>query len=48
MLAKNPTKKYPILETSEGCLFESTAIARHFARISEGKNLYGTSNSEMS
>ena len=31
--AKNLTGKFPMLETSEGCLVESLAIAKHFARL---------------
>ena len=46
--AKNATKKFPFLETSEGGVFESTAICRHFARIAEGKNLYGANHYESS
>eukprot|EP00352_Strombidinopsis_acuminata_P005918 CAMPEP_0176376074 /NCGR_PEP_ID=MMETSP0126-20121128/27931_1 /TAXON_ID=141414 ORGANISM="Strombidinopsis acuminatum, Strain SPMC142" /NCGR_SAMPLE_ID=MMETSP0126 /ASSEMBLY_ACC=CAM_ASM_000229 /LENGTH=378 /DNA_ID=CAMNT_0017737361 /DNA_START=38 /DNA_END=1174 /DNA_ORIENTATION=+ len=31
--AKNLTGKFPFLETPEGCLVESLAIAKHFARL---------------
>jgi len=31
-LAKNPSGKVPVLETPEGCVYESHAIARMFAR----------------
>jgi elongation factor 1-gamma len=32
--AKSPLKKFPLLETSEGCLYESNAIIRHLVRVS--------------
>jgi elongation factor 1-gamma len=40
-LNKSPLGKVPVLETNEGCIFESNAIARYVAR--QGKNvLYGS------
>jgi len=39
-LKKSPTGKVPVLETSEGAIFESNAIARYVARITD-KGLYG-------
>jgi len=44
-LAKNPLGKVPVLETDEGSIFESSAIARHFARIS-GTPLLGSTEYE--
>lgn len=38
---KNPTGLYPLLETSEGFLTESTAIATYFAQLAGG-NFLGT------
>jgi len=40
--AKNPLQKVPVLETPQGCLFESNAIARYVARLG-GANLLGGS-----
>jgi elongation factor 1-gamma len=40
--AKNPLGKVPVLETTDGFLFETAAILRHIARVS-GK-LYGENN----
>ena len=42
LIAKNPTKKFPFLETPEGNLFESSAICRHLARVAGDKGLYGS------
>ncbi len=39
---KNPLQKIPVLETPEGCVFESNAIARYFAR-QPGSKIYGSS-----
>lgn len=38
---KNPLGKVPVLETEEGCIFESNAIARYVARLRRDNNLYG-------
>eukprot|EP00933_Yihiella_yeosuensis_P023663 TRINITY_DN1840_c1_g1_i1.p1 TRINITY_DN1840_c1_g1~~TRINITY_DN1840_c1_g1_i1.p1 ORF type:complete len:443 (-),score=162.92 TRINITY_DN1840_c1_g1_i1:167-1495(-) len=35
------TGKIPVLETSQGCIFSSAAIARYIARISRPVGLYG-------
>jgi len=40
-LAKNPLGKVPVLDTPEGAIFESNAIARYIARIRNDKMLYG-------
>jgi len=42
-LAKNPLGKVPVLETPEGCIFESNAIARYVARLDESAHLLGHS-----
>lgn len=42
-LAKNPLGKVPVLETPEGCIFESNAIARYVARLRRDTSLYGRS-----
>lgn len=42
-LAKNPTGKLPFLETAQGVLFESSAIARYVARIRRDTELLGRS-----
>jgi len=39
-LKKNPLGKVPVLDTPDGAIFESNAIARHVARIGKGK-IYG-------
>jgi len=44
-LAKFPVGKVPVLETPEGNVFESNAIARHVARQGHSK-LYGSSHIE--
>jgi len=41
-LAKNPLGKVPLLETDQGCIFESNAIARYIARIRSDTELYGS------
>ncbi|KAL5993307.1 hypothetical protein ACLOJK_014231 [Asimina triloba] len=41
-LTMNPIGKVPVLETPEGPIFESNAIARYVARL-KGDNLYGSS-----
>ena len=42
-LEKNPLGKVPVLETPEGCIFESNAIARYVARLRRDTSLYGSS-----
>jgi len=42
-LAKSPLGKVPVLETPEGSIFESNAIARYVARLRRDTNLYGKS-----
>ncbi|KAI5448690.1 hypothetical protein KIW84_015912 [Lathyrus oleraceus] len=42
-LKLNPIGKVPVLETPEGAVFESNAIARHVARLGEN-NLFGSSS----
>jgi len=42
---KSPLGKFPVLETSEGTIFESNAIVRHVARSSKGQ-LYGNNDWE--
>lgn len=44
-LAKNPLGKVPVLETDQGSIFESNAIARHLARLSE-TSLFGSNEYE--
>ncbi|CEG45580.1 elongation factor 1 [Plasmopara halstedii] len=41
--AKSPTGKVPLLETDEGCIFESGAIAKYVARLRADTGLYGKS-----
>lgn len=41
--AKSPLGKVPVLETAEGCIFESNAIARYVARLRRDTNLTGAS-----
>jgi len=46
MKKKNVTMKYPLLELADGrCIFESSAIASHFAR--QGEGLFGKSPFEL-
>ena len=40
------TGKFPILETSEGVIFESAAIARYLARLNPDARLIGFDNLE--
>jgi len=44
-LAKNPLGKVPVLETDEGHIYESNAIARHLARLST-VSLFGNDDYE--
>jgi len=46
--AKNPLQKVPVLETPEGCIFESNAIARYAARHGDATKIYGSSAYEAS
>lgn len=43
VLAKTPAGKVPVLETPQGLLFESNAIARYIARARRDTDLYGVS-----
>jgi elongation factor 1-gamma len=43
VLAKSPAGKVPVLETPQGLLFESNAIARYIARARRDTDLYGVS-----
>jgi len=45
-LKMNPLGKIPVLETSNGFIFESQAIMRHLARLSNHTQLLGASNYE--
>jgi len=45
-LAINPNGKVPVLETPEGSIWESNAIARYIARLNDQANLYGRSGYE--
>jgi len=47
-LEKNPTGSLPTLETKDGCIFESNAIARYLTRLNDNSKLYGVSPFEMS
>jgi elongation factor 1-gamma len=47
-LRKNPLGKVPVLETPQGSIFESNAIARYVARIRNDTDLYGSSFFESS
>ncbi|RZC54014.1 hypothetical protein C5167_012866 [Papaver somniferum] len=42
-LKMNPIGKVPVLETPDGPVFESNAIARYVARLKEGNPLFGSS-----
>ncbi|CAN6451128.1 unnamed protein product [Victoria cruziana] len=42
-LKMNPIGKVPVLETPDGPIFESNAIARYVARLNVGAGLYGSS-----
>lgn len=46
--ALSPMGKVPVLQTSEGTIFESNAIARYIARLRRDSNLYGKSFFESS
>merc|ERR1711871_89710 len=46
--AKNPSGKVPLLDTDNGTVFESNAIARYFARVRADTELYGSSFYESS
>jgi elongation factor 1-gamma len=43
---RNPHNKIPVLETTEGHIYETNAILRHLAR--SGKDLYGSTPFETS
>lgn len=45
-LEKNPLGKVPVLETPQGSVFESNAIARYVARLRQDNDLFGTSTFE--
>jgi len=45
-LEKNPIGKIPVLETEEGCIFESNAICRFLARTDENTQLFGQNDFE--
>lgn len=38
---KSPLGKVPLLETPQGCIFESNAIARYLSRLRRDTGLYG-------
>ncbi|KAK9095912.1 hypothetical protein Sjap_021409 [Stephania japonica] len=42
-LKMNPLGKIPVLETPEGPIFESNAIARYVTKLKDGNSLYGSS-----
>lgn len=42
-VAKNPLGKVPLLDTPQGPIFESNAIARYVARLRQDSDLFGTS-----
>ena len=42
-LRKSPMGKVPVLETADGCIFESNAIARYVARLRRDTELTGRS-----
>jgi len=42
-----PMNKIPVIETSEGRIFETHAILRYIARISNNKTLYGGDSFEQ-
>jgi len=46
-LQKNPLGKVPVLETSEGPIWESNAIARYIARLDENTQLLGQDEFEQ-
>jgi len=45
LASKNPLETFPVLETSDGVIFEENAVARYFARLSKHP-LYGGSTFE--
>lgn len=47
-LAKSPTGKVPLLETAEGSIFQSNAIARYVARLRTDSGLFGSTFFEAS
>ncbi|KAK7267456.1 hypothetical protein RIF29_20130 [Crotalaria pallida] len=47
-LKMNPLGKVPVLETPDGPVFESNAIARHVARLNADANLLGSTAIEQS
>ncbi|OVA00136.1 Translation elongation factor EF1B [Macleaya cordata] len=47
-LNMNPLGKVPVLETPDGPVFESNAIARHVASLKENNPLFGSSRYEQS
>lgn len=47
-LKRNPLGKVPVVETSEGFLFESNAILRYIARLNSDSQLYGKNSYENS
>jgi len=47
-LAKNPNGQVPTMDTPDGPLFESNAIAKYITRKGKDKELYGTNEYEAS
>lgn len=47
-LKLNPNGKVPVLETPEGAIWESNAIARYVARLNDTGKLFGKNNYEAS
>lgn len=47
-LRKNPNGEVPTLESPDGCIYESNAIAKYIARKGSDKGLYGSSEYEAS
>jgi len=47
-LLKNPTGEVPVMDTPDGPLFESNAIAKYIVRKGNDKGLYGTNDYETS
>jgi len=41
---KSLTGKFPLLETADGLIFESVAIAKHLARLNPDAKLLGVGN----
>ncbi|WP_420726335.1 glutathione S-transferase N-terminal domain-containing protein, partial [Hwanghaeella sp. LZ110] len=46
-LKMNPLGKVPVLETPDGPVFESNAIARYVARLKDDNPLFGSSRIEQ-